>query len=38
LLVYTLDGHMSVQVMERDPQPETHAGPEQYSQGGHEAS
>ena len=38
LLVYTRDGHMSVQVMERDPQPETHAEPEQYSQGGYEAS
>jgi hypothetical protein len=38
LLVYTRDGHMSVQVMERDPQPEAHAGPEQYSQGGYEAS
>jgi hypothetical protein len=38
LLVYTRDGHMSVQVMERDPQPQTPAGPEQYSQGGYEAS
>ena len=38
LLVYTRDGHMSVQVMERDPQPEAHAEPEQYSQGGYEAS
>jgi len=38
LLVYTRDGHMSVQVMERDSQAEAHAGPEQYSQGGYEAS
>ena len=38
LLVFTRDGHMSVQVMERNPQPETPAGPEQYSQGGYEAS
>src|SRR5579862_1752268 len=38
LLVYTPDGHMSVQVMERDPRPEATAGPEQYSQGGYEAS
>jgi len=38
MLVYTRDGHMSVQVMERDPQARTPAGPEQYSQGGYEAS
>ncbi len=38
LLVFTGDGHMSVQVMERNPQPQTSAGPEQYSQGGYEAS
>jgi Lipocalin-like domain len=38
LLVYTRDGHISVQVMERNPQPQTPAGPEQYSQGGYEAS
>jgi Lipocalin-like domain len=38
LLVFTRDGHMSVQVMERNPQPQTAAGPEQYSQGGYEAS
>ena len=37
LLVFTGDGHISVQVMERNPQPRT-AGPEQYSQGGYEAS
>jgi hypothetical protein len=28
LLVFTRDGHMSVQVMERNPQPQTPAGPE----------
>ncbi len=42
LLVFTRDGHMSVQVMERNPHsqtmPQTPAGPEQYSQGGYEAS
>ncbi len=38
LLVFTRDGHMSVQVMDRNPQPQTQAGPEQYSQGGYEAS
>jgi len=38
LLVFTHDGHMSVQVMERNPQPQAAAGPEQYSQGGYEAS
>ena len=35
LLVFTRDGHMSVQVMERNPQPQTPAGPAQYSQGGY---
>jgi hypothetical protein len=38
MLVYTRDGHMSVQVMERDPQAQAAAGPQQYSQGGYEAS
>jgi hypothetical protein len=38
MLVYTRDGHMSVQVMEHEPQAGTPAGPEQYSQGGYEAS
>ena len=38
LLVYTRDGHMSVQVMERNPQEQAAAAPEQYSQGGYEAS
>jgi len=38
MLVYTRDGHMSVQVVERNPQAQTSAGSEQYSQGGYEAS
>jgi hypothetical protein len=38
LLVFTRDGHVSVQVMDRNPQVQTAAGPEQYSQGGYEAS
>jgi hypothetical protein len=42
LLVYTRDGHMSVQVMYRNPQPNsqaaTNAAPVQYAQGGYEAS
>lgn len=38
LLVYTPDGHMSVQVMYRNPQPSAKADPVQYSQGGYEAS
>jgi hypothetical protein len=42
LLVYTLDGHMSVQVMYRNPpadlQEATKAAPVQYAQGGYEAS
>ena len=38
LFVFTRDGHLSVQVMERNPQPQAAAGPEQYSQGGYEAS
>ena len=37
LLVYTADGHMSVQVMYRNPQM-AQAGPVQYSTGGYEAS
>ena len=37
MLVYTQDGHMSVQVMEREPQAQA-TGPQQYSQGGYEAS
>jgi Lipocalin-like domain len=42
LLVYTRDGHMSVQVMYRNPQANsqaaTSAAPVQYAQGGYEAS
>jgi hypothetical protein len=42
LLVYTRDGHMSVQVMYRNPQANsqtaTNAAPVQYAQGGYEAS
>ena len=42
LLVYTRDGHMSVQVMYRNPQANsqaaTSATPVQYAQGGYEAS
>jgi hypothetical protein len=38
MFVLTRDGHASVQVMERKPPPQAAAGPEQYSQGGYEAS
>jgi len=38
LLVFTHDGHISVQVMERNPPAQTSAAPDQYSQGGYEAS
>ena len=38
LLVYTRDGHMSVQVMYRNAQSQTGAAPVQYAQGGYEAS
>jgi len=38
LLVYTRDGHMSVQVMYRNPQVEASAAPVQYAQGSYEAS
>jgi hypothetical protein len=38
LLVYTRDGHMSVQVMYRNAQTESGAAPVQYAQGGYEAS
>jgi lipocalin-like protein len=38
LLVSTRDGYMSVQVMYRNPQPWSYAGPVQYAQGGYEAS
>ena len=38
LLVCTRDGHMSVQVIYRNPQARTNAAPVQYAQGGYEAS
>ena len=38
LLVFTRDGHMSVQVMYQSPQTGGQAGPVQYAQGGYEAS
>ena len=38
MLVYTRDGHMSVQVMYRNPQSGTNAASVQYAQGGYEAS
>jgi len=38
LLVYTRDGHMSVQVMYRNPQARRQDGPVQYAEGGYEAS
>ena len=38
LLVYARDGHMSVHVMYRNPQNGNSAVPEQYAQGGYEAS
>jgi len=38
LFVFTRDGHLSVQVMERNPPRQTPAGPEQYSHGGYEAT
>jgi len=36
-LVYTADGHMSVQIMARDPGAAPAAGPVQYELGGYEA-
>jgi len=38
MLVFTRDGHMSVQVMYRNPEAGTNAAPVQYAQGGYEAS
>ena len=38
LLVYARDGHMSVQVMYREPQQGSQTAPVQYAQGGYEAS
>lgn len=36
--IFTADGHISVQVMDRSAQQSPAAGPNQYSQGGYEAS
>jgi hypothetical protein len=38
MFVFTRDGHASVQVMYRNPQAGTAAGPVQYAQGGYEAT
>jgi hypothetical protein len=38
ILVFTRDGHISVQVMYRNPQTGTATGPVQYAAGGYEAS
>jgi hypothetical protein len=38
IFVFTRDGHASVQVMERNPQTQAAAGPQQYSAAGYEAS
>ena len=38
MLVTTRDGHIAVQIMDRSPQAQAAPGPEQYSQGGYEAS
>ena len=38
VLVFTRDGHISVQVMYRNPQAANSAAPVQYTQGGYEAS
>jgi Lipocalin-like domain len=38
MFVFTRDGHASVQVMERNPPPQALKAPEQYSQGGYEAT
>jgi hypothetical protein len=38
MLVFTREGRLAVQVMDRTPQAAPHAGPEQYAQGGYEAT
>ena len=38
LFVFTSDGHLSVQLMDHEPKQEKPTSPEQYSQGGYEAS
>ena len=38
LFVFTGDGHLSVQVMDRNPPAQSPAAPQQYSHGGYEAT
>jgi hypothetical protein len=38
MIVFTRDGHVSVQVMQKEALQTVSSGPEQYSQGGYEAS
>lgn len=38
MFVFTGDGHLSVQVMDREQKRESASGPQQYSAGGYEAS
>jgi hypothetical protein len=38
MFVFTREGRLAVQVMDRTPQAATRAGPEQYAQGGYEAT
>jgi hypothetical protein len=38
LFVFTREGRLGVQVMDRSPDATPHAGPEQYAQGGYEAT
>jgi hypothetical protein len=38
MFAFTRDGHASVQVMERNPLARPASGPDQYSQGGYEAT
>ena len=38
MFIFSPNGHLSVQVMDRTPTAQNRAGPEQYSQGGYEAS
>jgi Lipocalin-like domain len=38
MFVFTADGHLAVQVMDRDPQPQTPESPHRYSTDGYEAS
>jgi hypothetical protein len=38
MFVFTRDGHASVRVMERNPSTQATTGPEQYSNGGYEAT